>query len=63
MSARLDVVCVGETMAQLVPPASGGLAVADVLRLSVAGAESNVAQVLAQLGDAAAWAGRLARIR
>jgi 2-dehydro-3-deoxygluconokinase len=59
MSARLDVVCVGETMAQLVPPGNGGLAVADVLRLSVAGAESNVAQVLAQLGDAAAWAGRL----
>ncbi|MFE0454975.1 sugar kinase [Streptomyces sp. NPDC058914] len=53
--ARGRVVCVGETMAALAPDPSGLPADADRLRLSVAGAESNVAMYLADHGIPATW--------
>lgn len=49
------VVCVGETMAALAPDPPRPLADAEQLRLSVAGAESNVAVYLADLGIPAVW--------
>ncbi|MFJ9539058.1 sugar kinase [Streptomyces sp. NPDC101225] len=49
------VVCLGETMAALAPSAPGPLDTAEDLRLSVAGAESNVAMYLADLGRAVSW--------
>ncbi|MEW2134248.1 sugar kinase [Streptomyces sp. NPDC005435] len=49
------VVCVGETMAALAPDPPGPAADAGRLRLSVAGAESNVAMYLADHGVAATW--------
>ncbi|MFJ7073766.1 sugar kinase [Streptomyces sp. NPDC098781] len=49
------VVCVGETMAALAPEPSSPLATAAQLRLSVAGAESNVAMYLADHGIEVAW--------
>lgn len=53
------VVCVGETMAQVVPEGGGSLAGASTFSLRTAGAESNVAQGLAQLGNRVYWMGRL----
>jgi 2-dehydro-3-deoxygluconokinase len=53
----IDVVCVGETMAQLVPSDGLPASSAHTFELLTAGAESNVALGLAQLGDAVAWAG------
>lgn len=60
MSARWrpapgPVVCVGETMAALAPDPPGPLEDAGHLRLTVAGAESNVAMYLADHGIPAAW--------
>ncbi|MFD8912623.1 sugar kinase [Streptomyces sp. NPDC059575] len=49
------VVCVGETMAALAPDPPRPLADTDQLRLSVAGAESNVAMYLADHGVPATW--------
>lgn len=54
-----DVVCLGETMAVLSPPDDRPLADQSALRLSVGGAESNVACGLAALGHRAAWLSRL----
>ncbi|MGW3289709.1 sugar kinase [Streptomyces sp. NPDC001002] len=48
-------VCVGETMAALAPTPPQSLDGADELRLSVAGAESNVAMYLADLGRPVSW--------
>ncbi|AGP54494.1 sugar kinase [Streptomyces rapamycinicus] len=49
------VVCVGETMAALAPEPPASLDTGESLRLSVAGAESNVAMYLADLGVSAVW--------
>ncbi|WP_268248607.1 sugar kinase [Streptomyces brasiliensis] len=49
------VVCVGETMAALAPEPPDSLETGESLRVSVAGAESNVAMYLADLGRAAVW--------
>ncbi|MFJ4985754.1 sugar kinase [Streptomyces sp. NPDC088732] len=49
------VVCVGETMAALVPDPLGPLESADRLGVAVAGAESNVALYLADHGVPARW--------
>ncbi len=53
--ARGPVVCLGETMAALAPAPPDSLDGADSLRLSVAGAESNVAMYLADLGVSVSW--------
>ncbi|MEW2400872.1 sugar kinase [Streptomyces sp. NPDC046862] len=57
--ASLDVVCLGETMAVLAPPDARPLADQPTLRLSIGGAESNVACGLAALGHRAAWLSRV----
>ncbi|MGW7542669.1 sugar kinase [Streptomyces sp. NPDC054770] len=49
------VVCLGETMAALAPDPPRPLADAEQLRVSVAGAESNVAMYLADHGVPARW--------
>ncbi|WP_427924847.1 sugar kinase [Streptomyces sp. cg40] len=49
------VVCIGETMAALAPAPSASLESADDLRVSVAGAESNVAMYLADLDIPVSW--------
>lgn len=54
-SAEGGVVCIGETMAALAPAPSSSLECADDLRVSVAGAESNVAMYLADLGIPVSW--------
>ncbi|MFE1073595.1 sugar kinase [Streptomyces sp. NPDC058783] len=53
--ARGPVVCLGETMAAVAPAPSDTLDGAESLRLSVAGAESNVAMYLADLGLPVSW--------
>jgi 2-dehydro-3-deoxygluconokinase len=53
------VVTVGETMALLDPVSDGELALGDLLRLRIAGAESNFAVGLARLGVDVAWISRL----
>ncbi|WUB49187.1 sugar kinase [Streptomyces griseorubiginosus] len=58
-NAPPDVVCVGETMAVLVPPDEEPLERQRVLRLDVGGAESNVACGLAALGHRVAWVSRV----
>lgn len=54
-----DVVCMGETMVQLVPDGTPGFADTDRAILHQAGAESNVAVGLSRLGANAAWISRL----
>ncbi|MCX4911533.1 sugar kinase [Streptomyces sp. NBC_00878] len=49
------VVCIGETMAALAPAPSASLETAEDLHVSVAGAESNVAMYLADLGIPVSW--------
>ncbi|MBG0857717.1 sugar kinase [Streptomyces spinoverrucosus] len=49
------VVCVGETMAALAPDPLGPLDDAELLRVDIAGAESNVALYLADHGIPARW--------
>jgi 2-dehydro-3-deoxygluconokinase len=49
------VVCIGETMAALAPTPPAPLDSAEDLRLTVAGAESNVAMYLADLGRPVSW--------
>ncbi|MFJ4715088.1 sugar kinase [Streptomyces sp. NPDC088785] len=56
---RPEVICLGETMAQLTPADGAGLEHSRQVRLAVAGAESTVAQYLADLGHRAAWASRV----
>ena len=52
---RGPVVCLGETMAAMAPAPSDSLDDTESLRLSVAGAESNVAMYLADLGLPVSW--------
>ncbi|MYS51310.1 sugar kinase, partial [Streptomyces sp. SID6013] len=52
---RGPVVCLGETMAAMAPAPPHTLDGAESLRLSVAGAESNVAMYLADLGLPVSW--------
>ncbi|MER7584844.1 sugar kinase [Kitasatospora sp. NPDC097691] len=52
-------VCVGESMAVLLPDRPGPLESVETFRLSVGGAESNVAGVLAALGVPTAWISRV----
>jgi 2-dehydro-3-deoxygluconokinase len=52
---RPDVVCLGESMAMLVPSDGEPLRSAASFALTTAGAESNVARALVQLGSTAAW--------
>lgn len=54
-----EVVCLGETMALVAPPAGERLATSGTALLAVAGAESTVARYLADLGHAVAWVSRL----
>ena len=55
----VDAVCIGETMAVLVPEQAGPLEESEVFRRGVGGAESNVACALAALGVPTAWISRL----
>ncbi|OLT14359.1 sugar kinase [Pseudonocardia sp. CNS-139] len=55
------LVTVGETLGLLVADDVGPLALARGMRLSMGGAESNVAIGVARLGVAATWVGRLGR--
>ncbi|HEY3708645.1 MAG TPA: sugar kinase [Amycolatopsis sp.] len=52
---RPDVVCLGESMAQLLPADGKPLRHATRFALTTAGAESNVARALVQLGTTASW--------
>lgn len=54
-----DVVCLGESMVLVAPPASTPLRSATEAQLRVAGAESNTAQYLADLGHRVSWVSRL----
>ncbi|MFE3740660.1 sugar kinase [Streptomyces sp. NPDC059134] len=55
----LEVLCLGEAMVLVTPRQGRPLATAGEATLSVAGAESNVAQYLADLGHRVAWASRV----
>jgi sugar/nucleoside kinase (ribokinase family) len=55
----VTVLTVGETMALLDPVEDGRLGLDSLLRLRIAGAESNVAIALARLGVDVAWVSRL----
>lgn len=55
----VEVLCVGETMAQLTSVDGRSIEDAESFQMSAAGAESNVAIGLAQLGHQAAWLGRV----
>ncbi len=59
MTTGIDVVTLGETMALLGAPEIGLLRHAHTMRLSVGGAESNLAIGLARLGRRATWIGRV----
>jgi 2-dehydro-3-deoxygluconokinase len=54
-----ELVTIGETMALLTAPEIGRLRDMEELRLSAAGAESNVAIGVRRLGHSAAWIGRI----
>ncbi|MFE7416822.1 sugar kinase [Rhodococcus sp. NPDC057529] len=54
-----EIVCIGETMAQLSPVPPARLRDAPEVRLAVAGAESTVALYLAQFGHRSAWVSRI----
>ena len=54
-----EAVCLGESMAVLLPERPGPLEAADGFRLSVGGAESNVASALVALGVRSAWISRV----
>ena len=54
-----EAVCIGETMGQFVPSDATGIEHAGMFALGQAGAESNVAIVLARLGHSVAWSSRL----
>lgn len=55
----MEVVCIGESMATLVPEQPGPLEHVTHFRRGVGGAESNVASGLAALGVSAAWLSRV----
>ncbi|GAA3639398.1 sugar kinase [Microbacterium awajiense] len=55
----MTVLCVGETMAQIVPIDGARLVDAETFAMTAAGAESNVAVSLSRLGSAARWASRV----
>jgi 2-dehydro-3-deoxygluconokinase len=55
----IDAVCIGETMAVLVPEQPGPLEDSEVFRRGVGGAESNVASALSALGVPTAWISRV----
>lgn len=55
----MDIVTIGEAMALVAPAGGAPLDRARELRLSAAGAESNVAVCMAQLGASARWVSRL----
>lgn len=55
----VDVLCMGEALVQLTPPAGVRLADSSDLHTSLGGAEANVAVTLAGLGIDTAWAGYL----
>lgn len=57
-SGPIDLLCVGETMV-LITPLSGDLESAPTAALTLAGAESNVAIQVADLGHRVAWLSRL----
>ena len=57
--APVEVVTLGETMALLGAPEIGLLRHANTMRLSVGGAESNLAIGLARLGRKVTWIGRV----
>lgn len=59
MSPGTEVVTLGETMALLGAPEIGLLRHANTMRLSVGGAESNLAIGLARLGRTVTWIGRV----
>ncbi|MFJ9824715.1 sugar kinase [Streptomyces sp. NPDC101160] len=54
-----EAVCLGESMAVLVPDRPGALDTVESFRVAVGGAESNVACGLARLGIASAWVSRV----
>lgn len=54
-----EVICLGETMVLLTPADTSSLGQAELLRLTVAGAESTVALYLSNLGHHCAWVSRL----
>lgn len=54
-----EVICLGETMALLTPARADSLDQAELLRLTVAGAESTVAQYLSNLGHQCAWVSKV----
>ncbi|WP_307866486.1 sugar kinase [Leucobacter chromiisoli] len=57
---EVEVLCIGETMVMVAPTPPGPLTdPGTALRLSIGGAESNVAMSLAQLGISAGWWSRL----
>jgi 2-dehydro-3-deoxygluconokinase len=60
-STAAEVVCLGETMVLLTPADAGCLGRSDLLRLTVAGAESTVAQYLSNLGHRCMWVSRVGR--
>lgn len=55
----LDVVTIGETMGLLTPSSPGPLPHAPAVRLSIGGAESNVAIGVSRLGGTSGWVGRV----
>ncbi len=57
--ARVDVLCIGESLGLIVPERIGRLAHVRGMNLSFGGAESNVAIGVARLGGSAGWAGRV----
>jgi 2-dehydro-3-deoxygluconokinase len=57
--ARLEVVCVGETMALVTPEQPEPLESAHTIVIRAGGAESNVAMYLATLGHRVGWVSRL----
>lgn len=58
-SQRPDAVCVGETMAMIVPQDAEPLETAATMLIFPGGAESNVAMYLADFGHRVAWLSRL----
>lgn len=56
VTSHASVVCMGESMAQVVPANGASLLEAETFLMQQAGAESNVAVSLARLGTNAAWA-------
>jgi 2-dehydro-3-deoxygluconokinase len=59
MGRASTAVCIGETMAVLVPEQAGPLDEVRTFRHAYGGAESNVARALAGLGISAAWVSRV----